>query len=120
MTIGYQCKEPGCPAIVPRGQRFCDKHKARRPWARAQEKLSLYQSTRWQRLRKLKLGASPICEVCRNAPATAVHHIKQARLHPELQFTMSNLQSICARCHARESQLEATESKKISRGIGEK
>lgn len=111
MPIGYQCKEPNCPNIIPQGERYCNKHKKGRSWGNTQEKLKLYQTTRWQKLRLLKLNKTPICEVCNNAPATAVHHIKQARFNPELQYNSQNLQSICHSCHARESQREATESK---------
>lgn len=72
--------------------------------------MPFYHSARWLAIRKLKLGKDPICEVCTNRFATQVHHIKKAREFPQLRFVMTNLQSICLWCHAKETQKETRET----------
>ena len=34
----------------------------------------IYNTNRWQKLRKAKLMANPVCEICGKEMATQVHH----------------------------------------------
>ena len=113
MPVGVlrPCAAPGCAALVERG--YCRAHRwvidARRgsPSARG------YDRT-WQRLRKLKLAANPLCEIgthCANLPitrrlATEVDHIIPIRDRPDLRLVWSNLQSACHRCHSAKTLAE--------------
>jgi 5-methylcytosine-specific restriction endonuclease McrA len=119
-TLGRPCKEPRCPAIVTGKERYCEKHRSLK-WGGAdtytggKEPLSFYNTQRWQRTRQLKLNQNPICEVCGTRFATQVHHLLKARERPDLRFVMTNLQSICAWCHAKETQKETQETRNESR-----
>ena len=60
---------------------------------------------RWHRLSKLKRQYNPLCEECEKAGQTVVaagvHHKQTISERPDLAFDMDNLQSLCAKCHAR-------------------
>jgi 5-methylcytosine-specific restriction protein A len=66
---------------------------------------AFYHTSRWLRIRRLKLAMVPYCEECmqddRLTPATVVHHIHELTDHPELAVDLDNLQSLCASCHGR-------------------
>ena len=111
--LGRPCREPRCPAIVEGSERYCEKHR-KLEFENAfrnvnKQRLEFYSTSRWQKIRKLKLAESPICEVCKNRFATQVHHLEKARDNPQLRYDMNNLQSICLWCHAKETQRETTE-----------
>lgn len=97
------CRRKGCPALVGDGTGYCPTHLAskRRTYDRDRrpERHKLYATAPWRRLRERKVNANPICEVCNNALAALVHHIKPIETHPELALEWSNLQSICRPCH---------------------
>lgn len=67
--------------------------------------VSLYGSTRWKAVRKLKFQQDPLCEICRAkgelVPTQVAHHIVVAKENPDLFFDMDNLQSLCTECHNR-------------------
>jgi len=55
------------------------------------------KSPEWQQLRTLVLErADGICEDCRDAPATSVHHLTYRRVGAE---RVADLIAICAGCH---------------------
>lgn len=70
----------------------------------------LYRSGAWKKLRQAYLSEHPMCERCarvgRIRPATQVHH----KIHltpenvddPNIALNMSNLESLCDECHAKE------------------
>ena len=66
-----------------------------------------YNSTRWKKVRTLKMDKDPLCEPCtedgRIAPATDVHHVQPIRAPAgwSLRFTLGNLQSVCKSHHAK-------------------
>jgi len=64
-----------------------------------------YRSKEWRVLRIYKLSNNPLCEICSTkeipVPAAEVHHLKEVRDVPELRLSLSNLQSLCKRCHTR-------------------
>lgn len=65
----------------------------------------IYNTHRWYILRKLYLFMHPICEVCNQALATEVHHIKKFSLGKskreiiKLAYDYNNLKSTCHSCH---------------------
>ena len=69
-----------------------------------------YKRVAWQRARSQALERDHwMCQDClalkragariRVNPATVVHHIKPREEHPELALELSNLISLCERCH---------------------
>lgn len=69
-----------------------------------------FRSSRaWKRLRKVKLSMNPICEdpfgdhqkFKTTANGDHVHHIKSIREEPEMRAELTNLMTVCHRCHAR-------------------
>lgn len=71
--------------------------------------IALINSTRWRRVRGLKLSADPLCERCKEqgkiTPATEVHHIvplesiKDDAAQVRMAYAISNLMSVCHDCH---------------------
>lgn len=59
----------------------------------------LRSTQQWRDLRQKKLAMNPICEWCRERPAEEVHHVRHVAEYPELVYDLSNLQSLCAKCH---------------------
>lgn len=120
-VVGKPCKEPRCSVIVTGKGKYCDRHDPGR-WVSkeaAPEKLSFYYGDRWRHIRKIKLSRNPVCEVCNVRLATQVHHLSKARDDIEGRYEMSNLQSICVWCHAKETQREtlATRLKSKERAV---
>jgi len=78
------------------------------------QRMSIYNTARWRRLREVKLINNPLCEICeeegRTTPAEDVHHITSfmsthdsiTRRH--LAFDYDNLKSLCKECHSKEHQ----------------
>lgn len=58
-----------------------------------------YDTKEWQKTRKIKLTADPLCERCKRIPAAHVHHVKPYKEYPELGLRLDNLQSLCRNCH---------------------
>ena len=46
------------------------------------------------------------CTSCRNRHRLEVDHIKPVRARPDLAYVLSNLQTLCGRCHARKTRNE--------------
>lgn len=73
------------------------------------ERQKVYQSERWQRLRRSKLLDNPTCELCLEhdviTPAVDVHHIisfmsvADSLERRRLAFDRENLKSLCRECH---------------------
>lgn len=69
----------------------------------------IYNSARWQRLRRAKLIDSPLCEKCaekgRVTPAEDIHHIVSFMSTDDpyerkfLAYDYDNLMSLCKKCH---------------------
>lgn len=70
---------------------------------------TLINSWRWQKLRRAKLSADPLCEMCkkkgRAVRAEQVHHIVPVEsvrtfdAMKALAYDPMNLQSLCKKCH---------------------
>lgn len=74
------------------------------------ERMSIYNTTRWRKLRLVKLRDNPLCEICEKKGITRladdVHHIQSfmSVSDPEarrvLAFDYDNLMSLCDECHS--------------------
>lgn len=64
---------------------------------------TVYNTTRWRKLRLQKLQDNPLCECClqdnKITPAEEVHHITEILRNPDLAFDYKNLMSLCRKCH---------------------
>lgn len=70
----------------------------------------LYNSSRWQDLRRYVLNKQSLCVEClknnRITPATVVDHIKPHKGNEDLFYDINNLQSLCKSCHDRKTAKE--------------
>jgi 5-methylcytosine-specific restriction enzyme A len=57
--------------------------------------------SRWRKLRIVYLRQHPICNRCKEALATTVHHKKDRKTNPELSYEWGNLEALCKQCHDR-------------------
>jgi len=81
------CRQPGCPELIPSGEKYCEKHKALHPEDVRSAEARGYGSA-WQRESKKFLLMHPLCEEClrsgRVTQATVVDHIIPFRGDKEL------------------------------------
>jgi 5-methylcytosine-specific restriction protein A len=83
-----------------------------------------YSTAQWQRLRKVKLSASPLCEDCstigRHTPASHVDHVHAISDGGPPFPNLNGLRALCPSCHsaktARGAEAGAVRSKKPRRG----
>lgn len=73
------------------------------------DRQKVYQSAKWQRLRKAKLMQNPLCEECLAKgivkPAVDIHHIDSfmnytGNMRLQKAYDFNNLQSLCKECHS--------------------
>lgn len=122
------CNHPQCRNLVGVRVRYCDEHEPQHRKALDEsydrlrrskdDKLSLAarirSSPRWKRVRAIKLSESPMCADLfmvhakrkQTVTASQVHHVVSLQAAPHLAYELSNLMSVCPRCHARLSQDE--------------
>ena len=105
------CRKPGCAGLVragvcsvcgplPKPDGWTDYHRQRNQTSRQ----SRGYGANWERLRKRVLAAGALCRMCGH-PATQVDHIiPKARGGTDAE---SNLQPLCADCHAQKTATEA-------------
>ena len=113
------CRHPGCPELTE--DRFCPKHmqeynRRYNRKERAKYSKQLYNTARWQRLRKKVLLVHPLCVECerqgRVTPSTVVDHIVPHKGHLELFWDEGNLQGLCKNCHDSKTTKEGRWGKK--------
>lgn len=79
----------------------------KRDFSKYEDRQNFYREKEWLNLRALKLSINPMCQRCskeeRPVPADQVHHIVDIRDDPERRLDISNLESLCAKCHAKET-----------------
>jgi 5-methylcytosine-specific restriction enzyme A len=71
-----------------------------------------YSTTRWVKLRRLKLSHHTLCEAClargRVEPATTVHHRHRVTAGGDPYPALDQLASLCAPCHNAHTRCEQT------------
>lgn len=101
-----RCRHVGCPELTDAG--YCDKHRAKAHQAynrQRQDKAEqdIYNSYRWQQLRKAKREANPFCERCADKgivkQAELVHHRRPIKDGGD-PWAWENLESVCGSCQA--------------------
>ena len=96
----HPCAHPGCPELVPYGEKYCEKHKKMHP-EEVRSAASRGYGSRWNKARKMYLAAHPLCEQClkegRYVAVEEVHHI--VPLADGGSNDESNLMSLCRSCH---------------------
>ena len=100
------CKHPGCAALVPPGQKYCERHKALHP-EEVRSAASRGYGAAWRKARKQYLEEHPLCVECmkegRYVKATVVDHVVPHRGDKVLFWDRSNWQALCKRCHDRKT-----------------
>lgn len=104
------CRHPGCPALVPYGQKYCEKHKALHP-EEIRSAAGRGYTAAWRKASKAFLrDVQPLCQQClkegRYTKATVVDHIVPHRGDPKLFWDKTNWQGLCKRCHDRKTRQE--------------
>ena len=103
------CRHPGCPNLVPAGQKYCEEHKRMHQEENRTAAARGYNS-RWRRESKKFLALHPLCEECLRhgiaTPATVVDHIVPHRGDPKLFWDRSNWQALCKKCHDKKTGRE--------------
>lgn len=96
------CQHPGCPALIPYGKQYCEKHAPLHTADRESAGKRGYNS-RWRRESKAFLAAHPLCAECqkegRYVQATVVDHIVPHRGDQKLFWDRSNWQPLCEHHH---------------------
>lgn len=96
------CKHPGCAALIPYSQMYCDEHKQLHKSDRAYASERGYGS-KWQRERRKFLESNPFCVKCYEeghiTMATVVDHIKPHRGDRKLFWDRGNWQPLCEHHH---------------------
>ena len=98
------CGHPGCPALIPEGTQYCEKHLSIHPEAVRSASGRGYGS-RWQKVSKQFLRENKFCVMClRESPprytlATVVDHIVPHRGDNHLFWDRGNWQPLCKRHH---------------------
>jgi 5-methylcytosine-specific restriction protein A len=85
------------PAGLPDARRAYERQRPR------QADKDWYKSPAWRAVRAQKLAIDPLCEDCLKADRTTaaehVHHVIERKVRPDLALDISNLESLCKRCH---------------------
>ena len=85
---------------------------------------NFYHTHRWYTLRdKILRRDKFLCVECKRygkrVLATTVHHIKEREDFPELQYDMSNLESLCAACHNKKHPDKGNNKERLRRDNNE-
>lgn len=98
----HPCAHPGCPNLVPAGEKYCPEHKKMHPEETRSAKSRGYDR-KWQHFRKVYLNRHPWCVSClqngKLTKATVVDHIHPFRGDEKLKYDPANLQALCKACH---------------------
>lgn len=113
------CRHPGCPRLVPNGERYCAEHAALHPKPKrapegktdSDEYHKLY-SRKWREASKGYLRQHPLCVRCqaegRYTRATVVDHIVPHKGDRALFWDRNNWQPLCKQCHDKKTYYEDT------------
>ena len=104
------CGHPGCPNLIPAGQKYCEQHKQPESMRPSRLNGNLYATARWKRLRQRVLAAEPFCRECMKAGkatiATDVDHIVDHKGDEGLFWDEDNLQPLCHSHHSKKTRDE--------------
>jgi len=124
--VGHKPKKPcsaaGCPALVPSGTAYCEKHKGVYAQSRGVYDRGRGSSTkrgydaRWQKVRKAYLSVYPNCSRC-GRRAEMVDHIQPIR-EGGSHYEWDNLQPMCCVCHRVKTEEDRRRSGRESEGQG--
>jgi len=65
------------------------------------------RTMRWKAMRMQTLERDGwACVQCGERRRLEVDHVQPVKTHPELSFSLGNLQSLCGKCHARKTRIE--------------
>ncbi len=107
MPVGapHRCPAPACYAIVPHGQRYCDRCSAERARDDALRRGTAQErgyDSRWRKYRDKYLKEHPACALCGHIePVMVVDHIRPHRGDYVLFWHPSNHRTLCKPCHDR-------------------
>lgn len=80
-----------------------------------------YNTSAWERLRKMHLREEPLCRFCkamgRMVEGQVVDHIVKVQDRPDLAFDPDNLQTLCATCHSAAKQREEVRGQVIGAAV---
>lgn len=106
------CKHPGCAALIPHVQMYCDEHKQLHKNDRAYASERGYGSKR-QRERRRFSDSNPFCvkryEEGHLTKATVVDHIKPHRGDQKFFWNRGNWQPLCEHHHNVKTMTEDTQ-----------
>lgn len=78
---------------------------SRKEYARHSRRVT--RGPRWKALRMQALDRDGWqCVQCGERRRLEIDHIEPVRDRPDLAYTLSNLQTLCGRCHARKTRIE--------------
>lgn len=128
MPLFTLCAYPGCHSPVPRGNRYCERHKeagarrdaeakAKAAKRREQKRVQIAGNSnargytyRWKKLRDRFIAQHPYCEECfrqgKIVMATDIDHIVPHKGDRSLLYDERNLQALCHECHSRKTVTE--------------
>lgn len=105
----HPCAHPGCPSLVPKGQKYCAAHAALHP-EEHRSAASRGYNYRWRKVSKAYLHSHTLCEECakqgRLVKATVVDHIVPHRGDPNVFWDEENWQALCKKCHDKKTGRE--------------
>lgn len=106
LTHERYCNHHADKAKQDQEEREKERHRRYDHLKRDQKAATFYKSKAWERARQQALMRDHgLCQHClrekRIASADMVHHIKPVRLFWDLRLVLSNLVSLCNRCHAK-------------------
>ena len=101
-VLGAACRVRTCPRKAIQGTGYCELHYKERYRDNRLPSHKRGYNARWNKLRKAKRQANPLCERCQAKGITRiaelVHHITPLDKGGEL-LAWDNLMSLCRNCH---------------------
>lgn len=104
------CVSPGCPALVPPGQKSCAMHRAEQQLAYNRQRPAyhqFYHSPEWRNFRRYALATlGRRCVDCGCTDRIQLDHILPVKDRPDLALEITNVAPRCASCHSRRTAME--------------
>lgn len=94
------CAHPGCPELLPDGNRFCLRHNVKRH----KKADYIYSTAKHRHWAKMVLSRHPICRGCGEAPSAHADHIIPLKQGGD--YSLENGQGLCHPCHNRKTSQE--------------